>query len=79
MTEKPVLPDPVIAQDPGIPGTKLPEQVPQRDKPKVERVPDTGPPDVDDEGHLAPPEGRTAGDTTRRIANGADRSSSSVS
>ena len=47
-------PDPDIPQDPGIPGTKTPEQLPPDDDPEVERVPDTGPPDVDDEGHMAP-------------------------
>jgi hypothetical protein len=47
-------PDPDISQDPGIPGTKTPEELPPHDAPEVERVPDTGPPDVDDEGHMAP-------------------------
>lgn len=56
MTDEPALPDPDLPQDPGIPGTKLPEQIPPHDGPTVERVPDTGAPDVDDEGHMAPPE-----------------------
>ena len=64
MTDKPVLPDPDIPQDPGIPGTKLPEQIPPRNKPNVDPVPDTAPPDVDDEGHMAPP-GRAAGQESK--------------
>ena len=48
-------PDPGIPQDPGIPGTKTPEQLPPEDEPEVERVPDSGPPDGDDEGQMAPP------------------------
>jgi hypothetical protein len=44
-----------LPQDPGIPGLKVPEELPPEEKPRVERVPDTGPPDFDDEGHLAPP------------------------
>jgi hypothetical protein len=47
-------PDPDVPQDPGIPGTKVPEELPPQDEPEVERVPDTGRPDVDDEGHRAP-------------------------
>jgi hypothetical protein len=47
--------DPDIRQDPGIPGTKVPEELPAQDKPEVERVPDADQPDVDDEGHMAPP------------------------
>ena len=68
MTDKPAPPDPDIRQDPGIPGTKLPEQIPPHDSPKVERVPDTGPPDVDDEGHMAPPEayGKLSAETDPR-------------
>ncbi len=48
-------PDPDIPQDPGIPGTKTPEQLPPDDDLEVERVPDADQPDVDDEGHMAPP------------------------
>jgi hypothetical protein len=47
-------PDPDLPQDPGIPGTKRPEQLPPEDEPEVERVPDTNEPDVDDEGSMAP-------------------------
>ena len=48
-------PDPDLPQDPGIPGTKVPEELPPQDEPEVvELVPDTGSPDVDDEGHRAP-------------------------
>jgi hypothetical protein len=64
-TDEPDLPDPGIPQDPGIPGTKLPEQIPPHDRPHVERVPDTGPPDVDDEGHMAPPERSTGKEAVR--------------
>jgi hypothetical protein len=48
------VPDPELPQDPGVPGTKVPEELPPQDEPEVERVPDYGPPDVDDEGHMAP-------------------------
>lgn len=49
-------PDPDLPQDPGIPGWKTPEQLPPDDEPEVADVPDTGQPDVDDEGHMTPPE-----------------------
>jgi len=54
-------PDPDIPQDPGITGTKTPEQLPTDDEPEVERVPDADQPDVDDEGHMAPPRRRSPG------------------
>ena len=47
-------PDPEIPQEPGIPGSKAPEQTPPQDDPEVERVPDEGLPDVDGEGQMAP-------------------------
>jgi hypothetical protein len=47
-------PDPDLPQDPGIPGPKPPQQLPPDDEPEVERVPDWGEPDVDDEGHQDP-------------------------
>ena len=47
-------PDPDLPQDPGIPGRKAPAELPPEDEPGVERVPDTGPPDADDEGAMAP-------------------------
>jgi hypothetical protein len=47
-------PDPDLPQDPGIPGPKVPEELPPQDEPAVEEVPDSGHPDVDDEGHMAP-------------------------
>jgi hypothetical protein len=47
-------PDPDIPQDPGIPGTKTPEELPPEDEPEVERVPDAEQPDADGEGHMAP-------------------------
>jgi hypothetical protein len=47
-------PDPDLSQDPGIPGTKVPEELPPQDEPEVERVPDSEHPDADDEGHMAP-------------------------
>jgi hypothetical protein len=43
-----------VPQDPGIPGEKTPEELPPQDEPEVERVPDSGLPDVDDEGAMAP-------------------------
>ncbi len=45
--------DPDIPQDPGIPGSKLPEQLPPQDEEEVERVADAEQPDVDDEGHMS--------------------------
>ncbi len=47
--------DPSIPQDPGIPGSKLPAQLPPNDEPEVAEVPDAEQPDVDDEGSQAPP------------------------
>jgi hypothetical protein len=49
-------PDPDLPQDPGIPGPKLPEQLPPQDEPDVPDVADSDMPDVDDEGHRAPPD-----------------------
>ena len=49
-----------IPQDPGIPGTKVPEQLPPQDEPEVERVPDSGQPDYDEEGSRNP-KGTTSG------------------
>jgi hypothetical protein len=63
MSAEPELPDPDIPQDPGIPGTKTPEQLPPQQEPDVEGVPDSGPPDVDEEGNMAPAE-----PGTRRVA-----------
>ena len=54
MSAEPDLPDPEITQDPGIPGVKTPEQLPPDAEPEVERVPDSGPADADDEGHMSP-------------------------
>jgi hypothetical protein len=45
--------DPDIPQDPGIPGQKVPEELPPQEEPEVERVPESGQPDTDDEGHRA--------------------------
>jgi hypothetical protein len=48
--------DPELPQDPGIPGSKAPEErSPQEEERGVERVPDSDLPDADDEGHMAPP------------------------
>jgi hypothetical protein len=55
MSNEPERPDADIPQDPGIPGSKVPEERPPQKKPRVKRVPDTGPPDTDNEGHMAPP------------------------
>ena len=59
MSAEPETPREDLPQDPGIPGWKTPEQLPPVDTPEVERVPDSGAPDVDDEGRMAP---RTPGD-----------------
>ena len=56
MRDDPEWPDPDIPQDPGIPGSKAPEELPPADEPEIVEVPDSGQPDVDDEGHVAPPE-----------------------
>ena len=56
MTDERSWPDPDLPQDPGIPGSKEPEQLPPDDSPEVDEVPDAEQPDVDDEGHLDPPE-----------------------
>jgi hypothetical protein len=45
--------NPDLTQDPGIPGTKVPEELPPGDEPEVEAVPEADQPDVDDEGHMA--------------------------
>jgi len=47
-------PDPDIPQDPGIPGQKVPEELPPQDEPFVENVPDSPMPDYDEEGSRAP-------------------------
>jgi hypothetical protein len=46
--------DPDLPQDPGIPGPKVPEELPQQDDPEVERVPDSDMPDYDEEGSRNP-------------------------
>jgi hypothetical protein len=53
MSDNRERPDQDIPQDPGIPGSKVPEEVPPQTKPGIKEVPDTGPPDSDDEGHMA--------------------------
>ena len=55
MSNEPERPRADILQDPGIPGSKVPEELPPEKKPHVKKVPDTGPPDMDNEGHMAPP------------------------
>jgi hypothetical protein len=54
MSDERDWPDPELPQDPGIPGSKAPEQLPPDEEPEVERVPDAEQPDVDDEGHMDP-------------------------
>ena len=54
MSGEPERPDPDLPQEPGIPGLKVPEEVPPKRKPRVRETRDTGPPDSDDEGHMAP-------------------------
>ena len=49
-------PDPDIPQDPGIPGSKAPDELPPDDGPEIDEVPDAGEADVDDEGSMAPPD-----------------------
>ncbi|HEU4972285.1 MAG TPA: hypothetical protein VFT35_10235 [Gaiellaceae bacterium] len=49
-------PDPDLPQDPGIPGSKPPEELPPDDAPEIGEVPDAEQPDMDDEGQVAPPE-----------------------
>ena len=46
--------DPDIPQDPGIPGPKVPEELPPQDEPEVEGVPDSDQPDYDEEGSRNP-------------------------
>jgi len=46
--------DPDLPHDPGIPGTKVPEELPPQDEPEVERVPDADQPDYDEEGSRNP-------------------------
>ena len=56
MTADGERPDPDLPQDPGIPGPKSPEELPPDDEEAdVEDVPDSGGPEVDREGHMAPP------------------------
>ncbi len=45
--------DPDIPQDPTIPGSKVPEELPPEEEPDVERVPDSDLPDAGEEGHMA--------------------------
>jgi hypothetical protein len=45
--------DPDLPQDPAIPGTKAPDELPPQDEPDVDEVPDSDLPDHDDEGHRA--------------------------
>jgi hypothetical protein len=47
--------DPDLPQDPGIPGSKDPDELPPQEEQEVEPVPDSDQPDVDDEGHMAEP------------------------
>jgi hypothetical protein len=56
MADERSWPDPNLPQDPGIPGSRTPEQLPPEDEPEVGEVPDAEQPDVDDEGHAAPSE-----------------------
>ena len=49
------MPAPGIPQDPGIPGPRAPEELPPNEGPDVEHVPESGEPEVDDEGHMRPP------------------------
>lgn len=54
--EAPETPDPSIPQDPGIPGHRVPAQVPDEARPAPEPSPEgdeARPDDLDDEGHRA--------------------------
>jgi hypothetical protein len=66
MTGERERPDPDLPQDPGIPGTKIPEELPPQDEPDVERVPESEQPDADDEGHMAPDERDESPESVRR-------------
>jgi hypothetical protein len=55
MSSDPERPDADIPQDPGITGSKVPEELPPQQKPSAKRIPDTGPSETDNEGHMAPP------------------------
>jgi hypothetical protein len=55
MSDERASPDPDLPQDPGIPGPKTVEQLPEDDEPDVADVPDAEQPDTDDEGHQNPP------------------------
>ena len=46
--------DPDIPQDQGIPGSKVPAELPPQEEPEVEGVPDADQPDYDEEGSRAP-------------------------
>jgi hypothetical protein len=46
--------DPDLPQDPGIPGPKVPDELPPQEESEVEHVPDSDIPDYDEEGHQAP-------------------------
>jgi hypothetical protein len=46
--------DPEIEQDPGIPGTRAPDELPPEEESDPEPVPESDMPDFDDEGHMAP-------------------------
>jgi hypothetical protein len=65
MSDEPERPDPEIPQDPGIPGSKEPDELPAEEddgsapgplpsEPEVDDVPDSDMPDYDEEGHIAP-------------------------
>jgi hypothetical protein len=54
MSVDPERPDPDLPQDPGIPGPRAPDEQPPDEGPDVERVPDSGEAEVDDEGHMNP-------------------------
>lgn len=46
--------DPDLPQDPGIPGPRAPAELPPQEGPDVERIRDSGEPEVDDEGQMRP-------------------------
>jgi hypothetical protein len=46
--------DPDLPQDPGIPGPKVPDELPEQNEPEVDEIPDSDIPDYDEEGSRSP-------------------------
>ena len=56
MSDEPDTPDPDIAQDPGIPGHRVPEEQPDEPQTEPSATPEdpNAHPETDEEGHRAP-------------------------